>query len=371
MWIIPKTLLPVLNGALATPDFILDSAELSETCASSLLVKSRLIPVQIWLRKWKRGTWTRHLFGRILKPSHARHFEIAWTSYAPVIHVNHSVLPASEKEPKIHDIYGPTSLPGCEPSDPNSASLRTSRDISRLDSPTSLAIWKKQVTERRGAYSARLKSAQVTFANESLSSASWSTPEGMGGGKTSRGGARRNELLLSGQAQAVNWPTSTVHGDHNRKGVSVNSGDGLSTAAKNWPTPNTGQSPNGHGMRGGASRNGRQSGADLQNIARSWPTQASRDSKGTNSLTHCTETGTGRKHMNQLPNFVAHAFQTHRPDPQTSTAGEQFSKQRRHLNPRFVEWLMEIPIGWTDCDCVEMEWCPQLWPKPSQPCSAN
>jgi len=33
------------------------------------------------------------------------------------------------------------------------------------------------------------------------------------------------------------WPTPTVHGNHNRKGLSPSSGDGLSTAVKNWPTP--------------------------------------------------------------------------------------------------------------------------------------
>ena len=33
------------------------------------------------------------------------------------------------------------------------------------------------------------------------------------------------------------WPTPTVHGNHNRRGLSATSGDGLSTAVKQWPTP--------------------------------------------------------------------------------------------------------------------------------------
>lgn len=33
------------------------------------------------------------------------------------------------------------------------------------------------------------------------------------------------------------WPTPIVHGNHNRKGISKNSGDGLATAVKTWPTP--------------------------------------------------------------------------------------------------------------------------------------
>ena len=27
----------------------------------------------------------------------------------------------------------------------------------------------------------------------------------------------------------------------------------------------------------------------------------------------------------------------------------------RRLNPLFVEWLMGLPIGWTDCDAAEMQ----------------
>ena len=33
------------------------------------------------------------------------------------------------------------------------------------------------------------------------------------------------------------WPTPTVHGNTNRKGMSARSGDGLATAVKNYPTP--------------------------------------------------------------------------------------------------------------------------------------
>lgn len=42
MWIIPRQL-HTWNGALATAEFISDSAELSETCASSLLVRSKVV----------------------------------------------------------------------------------------------------------------------------------------------------------------------------------------------------------------------------------------------------------------------------------------------------------------------------------------
>ena len=53
------------------------------------------------------------------------------------------------------------------------SSLKMSRDTSRLDSPQSLATWKKMVMEQRGEYSQRMKLTHHTGGKESLS---WATP---------------------------------------------------------------------------------------------------------------------------------------------------------------------------------------------------
>ncbi len=90
----------------------------------------------------------------------------------------------------------------------------------------------------------------------------------------------------------------------------------------------------------------------LEEVAVNWPTPATRDCKGANSVEHVTTNGTGRMHMDQIPNFVEHSFHYLRPDPQM-TAGEKLSSERRRLNPRFVEWLMGWPIGWTSFEHVE------------------
>ena len=83
-----------------------------------------------------------------------------------------------------------------------------------------------------------------------------------------------------------------------------------------------------------------------------WPTPAARDHKGTNSTEHVETNGSGRMHMDQLPNFVEHGSHLARPDPTTSD-GLPSSVPRRNLNPLFVEWLMRWPIGWTDFGCSE------------------
>ncbi|HRR42061.1 MAG TPA: DNA cytosine methyltransferase [Syntrophales bacterium] len=95
------------------------------------------------------------------------------------------------------------------------------------------------------------------------------------------------------------WPTPSVHGNYNRRGLSANSGDGLATAVKMWPTAQ----------------------------AREWKGSSGRSLKG--------------KEID-LPTAI-------------KTASIKTSDQ---LNPAWVEILMGFPLGWTDPDCDE----PEPWP---------
>jgi len=97
--------------------------------------------------------------------------------------------------------------------------------------------------------------------------------------------------------------------------------------------------------------------SSLLTVAKMIPTPTARDYKGSNSMKHLTETGGGRKHVDQLANWVK-LFPTPRaqnangksnppgrqgsPDLQTVVGGQ--------LNPEWVEWLMGFPIGWTALD---------------------
>jgi len=96
-----------------------------------------------------------------------------------------------------------------------------------------------------------------------------------------------------------------------------------------------------------------------------WPTPAARDSKGANSAEHCLVTGKGRKHMDQLPNAVAHGgtttpqtwatptASTGGPEPDGKTGRKLTTQVAGQLNPSWVEWLMGWPIGWTDLKPLE------------------
>lgn len=123
-------------------------------------------------------------------------------------------------------------------------------------------------------------------------------------------------------------------------------GTSLTDATRMWPTS-------------------RAEDSESSGLVAQWPTPAARDQKGANSELHCTETGTGRKHMDQLPNFVAyHSSLQGLPTPSgepsstpvESVNGSQLSPTtkpvetvlgRRRLNPAFVCWLMGWPWWWT------------------------
>ena len=173
MWILPKT------HQLFSP-FALDMVASKEDLTlqelnieSSLMWRSKPSPVQTWLRRWKRISWLQHLSGRILKPSQHKSFETRLTSSLAATHVSHFQRQESELERMTPDTSGPTSGNTSNQLDLFGASLRTSMDTSVSDSEKSLKTWKALVTQRRGEYLARLKSARLTRESESTS---WPTP---------------------------------------------------------------------------------------------------------------------------------------------------------------------------------------------------
>lgn len=114
------------------------------------------------------------------------------------------------------------------------------------------------------------------------------------------------------------WPTPTLCGNHNRKGASATSGDGLATATGRWATPTASDSDGGVGHAGQGSPN-------LRTMA-AWATPTSRDWKD------------GASPSNKAPTNGLLGRQAPR-DP-TSPEGA--------LNPAWVGQLMGFPGGWTD-----------------------
>jgi hypothetical protein len=210
MWIIPKQ----LHTSAFVPDtaaLSLDSTELSEICARSLFVRSKLSAARIWSQKWKRDSWTQHLYGRILNPSHGQSFVTAWTSSLGAIPASHSAQPESASAQTTLATSGHLSQTEFGFCDPSSASLRMSKDTSASDSEKSLESWNQSVTKRRGEYSARLKSAHRISASGSLS---WPTIRASEYKDTGPIGSKSHDHMLGKgylcavvTQDAANWPT--------------------------------------------------------------------------------------------------------------------------------------------------------------------
>ena len=224
-WILPKQL-HTLAFALDTEALNLDSNEQSQVCAQSLFVRSKPLPLRTWLRKWSRDAWSQHLFGRILKPSLGNRFADAWTSSLADILANPSARQESDKERTTQDISGHTSQGEFGFSNQDSASLRTSRDISAWGCPTLSKTWQEWVTERRGAYSQRLKSAHRTNASgcsswPTASARDWKDSPGMATTAINPDGSKRNRTDQLARAVYVAGPAAPTSSstDGSRRGL--------------------------------------------------------------------------------------------------------------------------------------------------------
>jgi len=369
-WILP-TQLHTSACALDTEALTLDLNEQSQVCAQSLLVRSKPSPARTWSLKWKRDSWTQHLSGRILKPSLGTAFAAKWTSSLAATPASHSPAPASDLGPKTPDICGRSSqmeLPGC---DPESASSRMSRDTSPSDCERSLQNWKASVIEQRGEYSARLKSAlriresgssswptatsrdykdgtaescmnvpvncllgQAAQANPSTHGSRqelWATPRS---GKTTdenpESWAKRHEAgnvaTMPLTAQVKSWATPCSR-DHHPNGSAVGSKTDLGNQVQ-WATPRAGNP---------GSRQPGTGGAVLAEQAKSWATPR------VCSAIAATITPEAANNPKRFPNLETQVGQM---------ISMKSLTQCGKLNPRWVETLMGLPVGWTMPSCA-------------------
>jgi hypothetical protein len=205
MWILPKNY--PLSSHFAQ-DMVASKEDLTLqglNIEQSLMSKSKPTRLRIWQTRWKQGSFYPHLFGRILKPCQYSLFETKLTSLLAVIRVSHLAQQDSEKEQMIQDTCGLTLGDTLNQLDLFSASLKTSKDISALDSEKSSATWKALVTSARGEYSVRVKLALLTKEKESTS---WLTPvvQDSKHSGTNPGPNGQRGLLVN----QVNWPTPST-----------------------------------------------------------------------------------------------------------------------------------------------------------------
>lgn len=277
--------------------------------------------------------------------------------------------------------------------------------------PTPAATDDNKSPEAHLAMKARMKGGpRKEITSLQVASKAWPTPEAADGSRETGYHMRGNPTLKG--AAAKQWPTPNTEDAKQTGGVKSRE-DGrqamLHDTARKWPTPQVGDGENSHGQISGDFRNkvealtenwptpranatdstrpNQKGGKLLAGEAKSWPSPKARDWKS----------GQGAK-KRQSPDLdkVAEGCLIGPPDPVDGSSGAESSKptpdsgqhwqtprvgpkgtagegarhggqpKGRKLNPRFVEWLMGWPDGWshpllsidkTDFDSWEMESC--------------
>lgn len=283
MWIIPKTLSAF---AVDTVGSIEDLSLPELKLESSLMWRSKPSLLRTWSQRWKRVFWFRLLCGRILKPSLWKRFEDEYTASLPVILASPLALQDSEKERTTQDTSGHIFDKQLTFLNQDGASLRTSKDTSRLDSPQLSATWKKMVTELRQDCLRRQKSAHRTEEKECLS---WATPNTM-------------DYMDQRSPEALQRQFQTT-----RKGRTQPANLREQIMPENWPTVTARDFRSGHANNSEAFQKRKD------------------NTRGVNlveTLQRCGLLDQGK----------------------SNTCG----KSRGSLNPRWVEQLMGLPAGWTN-----------------------
>ena len=448
MWIIPKQL-HTSAYVQDTKGLGQDSEEFSQTCERSLTWRGKDSLQRTWLQRWKRENWMQHLCSRTLKHSHTESFVDAWTSSLAGSRANLLAKLDHVRGLKIPGICSPTSGMGSESADPELFSSKTLKELSLVKRPMenqfsnmSSENWKDWVTSQRQEFSQRVKSAHLIRESESSSSV-WRTPQSQEPGisterlKGQLDGSRAYDketgrLAQYGLTQQVqkNWatPNTMDHMDQRspealqrqfettRKGRTQPANLREQVHPKNWPTARTSDAEGGRieteltedGFRSKRHRSDQYFGAKLRDAVetheeKAWPTPATRDYKGANSVQHIMgETASKRGHMGQLPNAVlknglldqanlstSGKSQESWPTPRANKVHPEITDQNREqlanrgkanleedvaghcgkatgkLNPDWVEQLMGLPTGWTDLGSWATESSHQQQPKHS------
>lgn len=389
MWILPKN----LHTSAFVPDMealILDYNVLSEMSEQSLMSRSKPLRSRTWLQRWKKGILNQHLYGRTLKPSHGGSFLKKWTSSLEASLANPSHVQGKGKAQTTRATSSPTSSQELALFDLRSFSSKTSRASSAKSSAKagtiqkehpfcsmSLENWKDWVTEQRQYRRQRQKLALHTNATDG-SSSEWPTSrtsdaEGGPIQTVFRNGCfkslrkKRGQMIGAKLRDAVeslqNWPTIAVNESKNSAGKSqVNRNSlplgtavlvsglqdqtSLNTAGnlqESWSTPNT---MDGMSLRCSSEALKRQANTSRKGRAR--PANL-REQVDPESCEIYKEASRSRQ-MIEARNSKDYHVQSG--GSKTLKLGSQVRQGK--LNPRWVETLMDLPVGWCMPSCNEL-----------------
>lgn len=300
---------------------------------------------------WRQRTWSQRLFGAaIWRNWTPPHFE-DWIGFLPDSLASRTRLPGSVEGFPMSVQSGPLQEPSLSKWGPDSCSWRTSPDLFQSCSPEFSGTWPKWGSMRNGCVYERSMLERATGGSDC---SSWPTPSAslpQDGEDPETWFARREELKKKG-----------------------NSGNGagvpLAIAAKSWPTPAARDEKSGDASAATLERNAR----PLNEVVKAWKTPNARDGENGIALR-------GEDHIWGYRGLDEHVVAFHQAHP-SSINGPKSSKPAQtslQLSPRFVEWMMGFPIGWTEfkgsgksgCEPLETLSFQHKEPQPCESCSGG
>lgn len=337
------------NSDCSLPTIIGD--RLSEACATW---RGKQQQSQAWSRRWKQGGFIRRLSGLTLEPSTAQLGVDAWISSLREIRAKAIPWPESGSDNSTIDGCSTAQSrysmkAGLQPS-----GARTCRGTRTDSSPLPFQHWSDWAAALRSEYSARPKpeircggndcsswpSARTSDTNGAgehgdggmdfrTAASNWEAPSVAvtEGSRKTRGGSRSDELLLTGQAEAVsNWHAPRCNDAEKRGQIAPDPRNGLAGQGENLAAP------------------------------------AARDHKGSSEGSMFRQDGKSRADLLdcQAEQFFHPPLS---PDQPTIAGGSMSSTDiqntnqpsvKRKLNPIFVEALMRWPTGLSGFERQEM-----------------
>lgn len=315
-----------------------------------------------WWPGWRTRPWSRRLSGTTLRPSAAAAGVASWISSLEATRASHSAPPDGDAAPPTPATCGPTSSALLARCGQASAFSRTSLAIFTLDFRRSGVDLKTWATALRRACSERMKSAPDTGAN---GCSSWPTARAADG----NGSAYQRDNGMKGAERptlagaAAEWPTPAARdfrapnsaNSQERRNAGNKRGQQLQNFVEHsWPTPkemDSRMTVRDADLMAERRKDPRWRNAGCRVLAREaaiWPTPMAKDGDKAPK--------TYSRGNPSLP-AMGESFHCSPPAPATPTLGPESSPSTRRLNPRFVEWLMGWPIGWTDCGSAATGLC--------------
>jgi hypothetical protein len=260
-----------------------------------------------WRRAWRRASWTRALFGRILRPSTADHGAALWIASLAVTRANRSRTPVCVLESGILATFGPTFEGSLIRFDRRFSSSKTLQGTLPWDSTELSETSSDLVTRSSSEYFQRKRSAQATRESGYLYSpaaGTWPTAtvgdsQNAARETTSTGVSHPGTTLVD---EVRKWGTPTAGTNDGNGQLDPTRPSRIQDQSANWPTPgamisNDGEDPAVWEARRARLQqkgyNGNGAGIPLAVKAAGWPTPRAEDSESCGNHPSASDSLTG------------------------------------------------------------------------------